>query len=155
EVSSYMPAPDIKPLIENLDYFRRNTFKSFPNSRWGSGRDAFCFRRVKTHLDSFKNACISQGKQLLESDSWEALIEYVLHAWGVIDEMPIWDNPSHNKSNEMCYRTLAGQCKKAVKAARLDREKWEDILDRIKESLETNEDLKPCIDMVEKKIQKC
>ena len=45
--------------------------------------------------------------------------------------MPIWDNTNHNKATEMCYRTLAGQCKKAVKSSSLSREKYEDFLERL------------------------
>lgn len=48
-----LPSPDIGNLLENLERCKSNIFKSFPNSRWGSSRDAFCYRRVKTHLDSF------------------------------------------------------------------------------------------------------
>ena len=54
EISYQVPAPDLSHLIKNLEYFRRNTFKSLPYTRWGSSRDAFCYRRVKTHVDSFK-----------------------------------------------------------------------------------------------------
>ena len=48
-----IPSPDISSLIENLESLKSNIYKSFPNSRWGSSRDAFCYRRVKTHLDNF------------------------------------------------------------------------------------------------------
>jgi hypothetical protein len=54
EIEKSLPKPDISHLIENLEYFRKNVFKSLPNSRWGSSRDAFCFRRVKTHVENFK-----------------------------------------------------------------------------------------------------
>lgn len=57
EVEKSLPKPDIGHLMDNLEYFRKNIFKSLPNSRWGSSRDAFCFRRVKTHVENFK-VCI-------------------------------------------------------------------------------------------------
>ena len=49
-----MPEPDLSELEEKLTYLKRNIYKSFPHSRWGSNRDAFSFRRVNTHLQAFK-----------------------------------------------------------------------------------------------------
>ena len=54
DIERLLPTPDVSPLLDNLEYFRHNIYKSLPHSKWGSSRDAFCFRRVKTHVDNFK-----------------------------------------------------------------------------------------------------
>ena len=49
-----IPEPDLQELEEKLQYFQRNIYKSFPYTRYGSSRDAFCYRRVSPHLAIFK-----------------------------------------------------------------------------------------------------
>lgn len=154
EVEKSLPKPDISHLIENLEYFRKNVFKSLPNSRWGSSRDAFCFRRVKTHVENFKSSCISQGKQLQDTGFWESSLEYILEAWECVSNLPDWDNVAHNKSKEMCYRNLSTQCKKALKESNLDKEAYLSIISRIEDAVEMNDQIKPCIEIINKKIQK-
>lgn len=154
EVEKSLPKPDIGHLMDNLEYFRKNIFKSLPNSRWGSSRDAFCFRRVKTHVENFKSTCISQGKQLQDAGSWEASLEYILQAWECVGNTPDWDNVAHNKSKEMCFRNLATQCKKSVKESSLDKDAYIAIKDRLEEAVIINNQISPCIEIVDKKIQK-
>lgn len=154
EVEKSLPKPDISHLIENLEYFRKNIFKSLPNSRWGSSRDAFCFRRVKTHVENFKSSCNTQGKQLQDAGSWEASLEYILQAWGCVGNLPDWDNVAHNKNKEMCFRNLSVQCKKALKESMLDRDTYLSIKNRIEDAVEVNDQIKPCLEIVNKKLQK-
>lgn len=147
-----IPSPDISNLIENLERCKSNIFKSFPNSRWGSNRDAFCYRRVKTHLDSFTKSCIDQGKQLESFESWTALIDYILKAWEIVDELPQWDNPDHNKSKNRCFKTLGVQCRKAIGQIHLTQSEYRDVLSRLDEAVQINDNLLPCIQLVKKKI---
>ncbi|KAL5020215.1 hypothetical protein ScPMuIL_003107 [Solemya velum] len=154
EVEDLLPSPDVTPLVENLEYFRHNIFKSFPNSRWGTSRDAFCFRRVKTHIESFKEACIKQGKQLLDSESWASCLDYVLSAWEAVDSLPDWDNPTHNKLKEMCFKGLSSQCKQAVKKSVLDKDLYQDLKTRLQEAAKINQELESCVALVEQKLKK-
>lgn len=225
-----IPSPDISNLLENLERCKSNIFKSFPNSRWGSNRDAFCYRRVKTHLDSFtvrysvvlnshiwkvyvkiveeqeifsicsnksttvllfyqgifcflvvffffkwpkipgrhcdfcflsfclkkksqnktlslswmrifvsqniktwifQKSCIDQGKQLESFESWTALLDYILKAWEIVDELPQWDNPDHNKTKNRCFKTLGVQCKKSISHSHLTQSEYRDMLSRL------------------------
>lgn len=54
ELRGLIPEPDLAELEEKLKYLKRNIYKSFPYARYGSSRDAFCYRRVNTHLAAFK-----------------------------------------------------------------------------------------------------
>lgn len=76
--------------------------------------------------------CVSQGQTLVASQLWESTVEYVLMAWSFVDGMPNWDNPSHNKSKEQCFKTLAVHCKKALMKLKsgLSEDKCDDLLER-------------------------
>lgn len=49
-----LPAPDIKPLEEKLNYLKKNIFKSLPNSRLTSKTDSPAYSRAATHVTAFK-----------------------------------------------------------------------------------------------------
>jgi len=121
EVCDRLPSPDLKPLEERLNYLKRNIFQSFPSSKLlGSNRDAFCYRRVFTHISAFKKECLDQGRALVASEQWHAMIEYVVLAWSYIRLLPDWDNAAHNKMKAQCFTGLAGLCMQAIKCAPLD-----------------------------------
>ena len=76
--------------------------------------------------------CVNQGQTLVASQLWDSTVNYVLMAWSYVDGMPDWDNPSHNKSKEQCFKGLAAQCKKALLKLKssLSEEKCTDFLKR-------------------------
>lgn len=150
ELRGLIPEPDLSELEEKLKYLQRNIYKSFPYTRYGSSRDAFCYRRVNTHLAAFKKECVSQGQTLVASQLWDSAVNYVLMAWSYVDGMPDWDNPSHNKSKEQCFKGLAAQCKKALMKLKscLSEEKCTDLLRRMKSACEQNNQLQPCLDLL-------
>lgn len=150
EVRGLIPEPDLQELEEKLQYFQRNIYKSFPYTRYGSSRDAFCYRRVSTHLAIFKKVCINLGNTLLSSQLWDSSVSYVLMAWTYVDGMPNWENTAHNKSKEQCFKTLAVQCKKALTrlTSSLTQDKCQDLLERMKEACEQNTELEPCVTLL-------
>ena len=64
---------------------------------------------------------------MLESDSFEAAIEYVLKAADYVERLPDWDNTAHNKAKQQCFRGLATQCKAAVKYSTFDKTKYGEV----------------------------
>lgn len=101
------PVPDLGPLEKKLEALKKTIYKAFPWSKYGSDRDAFCFRRVKGHLSAFQKECLEQNKSLIDSQQWKSSIEYIIIAWKFVYELPDWDDPTHNKTNEQCYKKLA------------------------------------------------
>ena len=61
------------------------------------------------------------------SQQWKAAIDYVLRAWKYVDEMPDWDNPSHNSSKEQCFKSLAVQCKTSLQKSAFTKDEYIDI----------------------------
>lgn len=64
ELRGLIPEPDLSELEEKLKYLERNIYKAFPYTRYGSSRDAFCYRRVNTHLAAFKVSNLPLKSQL-------------------------------------------------------------------------------------------
>lgn len=69
--------------------------------------------------------------QLESFESWTALIEYILKAWEIVDELPHWDNPDHNKTKNRCFKTLGVQCKKSISHSHLTQSEYRDMLSRL------------------------
>ncbi|KAJ4442128.1 hypothetical protein ANN_11994, partial [Periplaneta americana] len=115
EIKESLPAPDIRPLEERLNYLKKNIFKSLPNSRLTSKTDSPAFSRAATHVLAFKKCVLEQGRQLVESQHWESVLEYVFLAWSYVRATPLWDNPPHNTARRQCFKSLAAQCMTALK----------------------------------------
>ncbi|XP_041373637.1 tethering factor for nuclear proteasome STS1-like [Gigantopelta aegis] len=155
DIEELIPAPDITPLVENLNFFRKNILKAVPYSRYGTNTDAFCFRRCKTHVMSFKEACVSQGKQLQEAGSWCALCEYVKQAWSEVGELPDWDNENHCSAKRLCFKSLAAMFKHVIKNGTFSREEYSEMKEWLAPKVDFHEELSPCTTLLDKKIAKC
>ena len=64
---------------------------------------------------------------LLTAQCWEALVQYVIIAWKFNTQLPDLDDASHNKSKEICYRTLASQSLQAIKKGHFEKEMYREI----------------------------
>lgn len=58
---------------------------------------------------------LDQGRTLLDSQHWDAVMDYVLLAWSYVRATPLWDNPPHNAARRQCFKALASQCMTALK----------------------------------------
>ncbi|XP_013788424.1 uncharacterized protein LOC106472333 [Limulus polyphemus] len=153
-VGERLPSPDLQPLEKNLNNLQRNIYKSFPNTRWGSNRDDFCYRRVRTHLEAFKKACIQQGRQLIESQQWGAAVDYVMLAWSYVRHLPDWDESTHNCIKAQCFKTLSTQCMTSVKKMAMDIDEVEDIVERLQEMVQDSETILPCLKYSQSLLEK-
>lgn len=54
EVKEMLPKPDLHPLEEQLNYLKKNIFKSLPTSRLTSKTDSPAYSRAATHVLAFK-----------------------------------------------------------------------------------------------------
>ncbi|XP_076325339.1 uncharacterized protein LOC143233233 [Tachypleus tridentatus] len=153
-VGERLPSPDLQPLENNLNNLQRNIYKSFPNTRWGSSRDAFCYRRVRIHLEAFKKACVQQGRQLIESQQWGSAVDYVMLAWNYVKHLPDWDESTHNCIKAQCFKTLSTQCMTSVKKMAMDMEEVEDIIERLQEMIQDSDTISPCLKYSQSLLEK-
>ena len=77
-----------------------------------------------------QKTCTDQGKTLVHSEAWRAVIEYVVLAWKYVSDLPDWDNEDHNKSKRQCFKNLAAQCMTAIKKSAFEKEQYREIKNR-------------------------
>merc|ERR1712147_620651 len=98
EVHTMLPAPDLAPMEEKLNYLKRNIYKALPSTRLESKTDSMAYNRVSTHLATFKRSVVEQLKPLLEGEQWVGVLDYSVLAWGYVKATPVWENPTHNNT---------------------------------------------------------
>ncbi|KAK2158438.1 hypothetical protein LSH36_170g01007 [Paralvinella palmiformis] len=149
-VRKLITVPDLQTLCDKLACLKHNIYRSLPTVRFGSSRDASCYRRAKVHLSTFKKACLEEGKLLLLSQDWNLLILYVLSAWKYVHGLPDWDDASHNAIKKQCFQTLAAQCMVAIKRKPFDSSSLEDLRKRLQKAVQCSKEIEPCLRYVEK-----
>jgi hypothetical protein len=114
----------------NFECFYIRNISQYDWGEWCSPWSSYFKYPFKQIEYFFQKSCIDQGKQLEALESWPALIDYILKAWEIVEELPLWDNPDHNKGRARCFKTLSVQCKRAINSSRLSQSEYEDILSR-------------------------
>ncbi|XP_029925207.1 uncharacterized protein LOC115371793 isoform X2 [Myripristis murdjan] len=136
---------DLKYLQEDLQLKKMNVYRSIPYSRFGSNRDAHCYRKAYPHLVAFKVSCQEWGQVLLRNKEWDSVLEHALMAWRYTSELPQWDTVSHNALREQCYSTLAAHCLTALQHYRPEPSRGRELLRRLKMAQVHSQAIGPCI----------
>lgn len=145
EIKESLPAPDLKPLEERLNYLKKNIFKSLPNSRLTSKTDSPAYSRAATHVTAFKKCVLDQGRTLLDSQHWDAVMDYVFLAWSYVRATPLWDNPPHNAARRQCFKALASQCMTALKKGIWTSEQASGLKEKLGGFVTDSEDIHSCL----------
>ncbi|XP_072049405.1 uncharacterized protein [Amphiura filiformis] len=153
DVTSQLPEPDLTPQLKRLSHLMHNVYRALPRTRLGSTRGALCYRRVRVHLSSFKKCCLQQGRHLLRCLSWKAAIEYSLTAWQYTANLPIWDNPAHNRIRQCCFQGLAAIFIKALKNGQLDLATLKSFRARMLTASIADDVMEICIDRLDSVLQ--
>uniref|UniRef100_A0A1A8NTA7 Uncharacterized protein n=1 Tax=Nothobranchius rachovii TaxID=451742 RepID=A0A1A8NTA7_9TELE len=138
-------APEIKVLQEDLQLKKANVYRSIPYSRFGSNRDAHCYRKAFPYLLAFKVSCQEWGQVLLRRKEWDAVLEHSLMAWLYTSELPQWDTASHNALREQCYGVLAAHILTALQHCSLEPSRGHELLRRLKMAQLQSQSIVPCI----------
>lgn len=109
------PAPDMKPVKEALTKANDAIRKSLPNSRYGSGRDAFYYRHCATHVVGFKKLITDGAKTLETAGDWPTVLRCCVLAWSIVEESIVWDDPGHNAWRNVVEKNLMRLALKAAK----------------------------------------
>uniref|UniRef100_A0A023F2H5 Putative tethering factor for nuclear proteasome sts1 n=1 Tax=Triatoma infestans TaxID=30076 RepID=A0A023F2H5_TRIIF len=150
EVKSNLPSPDLRPLNDRLHDLKRNIFKSLPNSRLTSKTDSPAYSRASTHVLAFKKALVEAGRNLVASQQWETVLEFVVMGWEQVAGTPLWDNPPHNTPRKQCFKFLAAQCMSALKKlGTLPVEQVDTLYTKFKNFEQDCEDIQACIKQLE------
>lgn len=149
EILGSLPAPDLRPLEDQLNYLKKNIFKSLPNSRLTSKTDSPAYSRAATHVTAFKKCVLEQGRTLLDSQHWDAVIDYVILAWAYVRATPLWDNPPHNAARKQCFKSLASQCMTALKKGLWNPDQAQTLKERLEGFVVDSEDIQSCLKQLE------
>jgi len=154
EVGQLIPAPDLEPLEERLNYLKRNIYKTLPSTRLESKTDSLAFNRVSTHLATFKKCVLEQLKPLLEAEQWAAVVDYSVLAWGYVKATPVWENPSHNNTRKSCFRSLAAASMTALRRANFSPEQLPSIKTKLAKLQADSEEIVVCLKYIEDMAKK-
>ncbi|XP_069698498.1 uncharacterized protein [Periplaneta americana] len=110
---------------------------------------------VGKHPDLEDKCVLEQGRQLVESQHWESVLEYVFLAWSYVRATPLWDNPPHNTARRQCFKSLAAQCMTALKKGMWTNEQCESFQEKLESCLEDNEDIQACLKHLDILRNKC
>ncbi|XP_030007189.1 uncharacterized protein LOC115431074 [Sphaeramia orbicularis] len=138
-------ASDLKYLQEDLQLKKANVYRSIPYSRFGSNRDAHCYRKAYPHLVAFKVSCQEWGQVLLRNKEWDSVLEHTLMAWRITSELPQWDTASHNALREQCYNILATHSLTALQHYRPTPNRGRELLRRFKMAQFHCQSIAPCV----------
>ncbi|XP_037052514.1 uncharacterized protein LOC119086046 [Bradysia coprophila] len=132
DVENIAPKADMIRYENKLKAFSRDITKAFPWTKFGSDRDAFCYRRVRGHLAVFKRECLEQCKAFVDDLQWSNAINYIVIAWQYVDQLPRWDDPKHNKMNEQCYKKLTSYLTTSLKKGKFKKEELQGFIGKFR-----------------------
>ncbi|KAF3706290.1 hypothetical protein EXN66_Car021982 [Channa argus] len=138
-------ASDLKYLQEDLHLKKANVYRSIPYSRFGSNRDAHCYRKAYPHLVAFKVSCQEWGQVLLRNKEWDPVLEHTLMAWRYTSELPQWDTANHNALREQCYSILAAHSLTALNHYHPEPSRGRELLRRMRMAQLHSLSIVPCI----------
>jgi len=145
EVHTMLPAPDLSPMEEKLNYLKRNIYKALPSTRLESKTDSMAYNRVSIHLTTFKKAVVDSVKSLLDGQQWLAIIDYTVMAWAYVQATPVWENPSHNNIRKTCFKSLAASCMTALKKGNFKTNQFEEIKKKLSKLKADSDEILICL----------
>lgn len=85
-------------------------------------------------------------KILNESQHFDALIDYIMMAWGYVCALPTWDEASHNILRKECFKILTANARVALKNGgfKLGTERLSNFSNKIKSMIGDYDDIGKC-----------
>ncbi|XP_011499250.1 PREDICTED: uncharacterized protein LOC105363285 [Ceratosolen solmsi marchali] len=139
-----MPVADIQPLREKLTCLRQNVYASLVSSNL----DESDYSRAYVHLDNFQKALKEQGLNLIESQHWTAVIQYVFAAWAITKDLPEWKNQGMHSTTQKCYKNLTEFCIQALKNGTFAPTTLNLYKEKLRTMLDDFSDIKVCLHFV-------
>ncbi|XP_055716117.1 uncharacterized protein LOC129809961 [Phlebotomus papatasi] len=150
-IRNELPVPDIKPFESQLIFIKKSIYRSLPSSRLVKKNDSVSYSRAALHLAAFKKAISDQSTILSQSQHFDALLDYILMAWPIVRNTPIWENHSHNAVRRHCFKLLAFHCKASLQQAgeHLGEERLSILASQINEMITDCESMSTCLSTLE------
>lgn len=147
KIKSNFPAPDLKPMEDQIIQLKKTIYKSLPSTRLISKTDSAAFQRASMHVANFKKTVVDQSRLLHDSQNWDALLDYSIMTWNYVRSMPSWDNYAHNTSRRHCFKVLSWHCLEALRhgGLLLGENRLIDFSSRIKDYSVDCDDINSCL----------
>lgn len=89
---------------------------------------------------------VKHCKILLESQHFDALLDYISIAWSYVQALPLWDEPGHNIVRRECFKILTHNTKSALRngGQNLGRERISIFQERVKSMITDFDEIGKC-----------
>ena len=103
--------------LGDLTYLMHNLHRAVPVTRLVRRTESHIAARTKVHWAVFRKVLSDDLGELLESQHWDTVTEYIMAVWEVVTMTPVWEESVHNNTRNTCFRLLA----QAVMKVRVER----------------------------------
>jgi len=118
EVATHIPGPTVDSLQLFFQDLERKLVESFPYTRTGPSHDDYAYQRVRPILKEIRETLLEYGDHFDNPQEHTATrFNYLALACGVIQRLPAWDNPAHEKDREELYENMREYFVRVVKDA--------------------------------------
>ena len=119
KIRDSVPKSDMSKQKAEMEKLGKAIYRAFPNSRYGSGRDRFCYNRVKTHITAFKSELGSKMKLYKEGKLFDELFDFIIEvAIPTVDDLPDFDEEIHNKPKLTMIKSIETSIKNGIKISK-------------------------------------
>ena len=120
KLGSLMPRPDISSRVSGLTYHMQNLHRALPYTSLARSMETHVSSRTKVHWTVFRKVLTDDLGELVESETWDTVIEYIMAAWEVVDMTPVWEENALNSIRNCCFKLLALAVRKVTKEKDID-----------------------------------
>ena len=118
-LGSLMPRPDISSRVSGLTYHMQNLHRALPYTSLARSMETHVSSRTKVHWTVFRKVLTDDLGELVESEIWDTVIEYIMAAWEVVDMTPVCEE-NVNSTRNCCFKLLALAVRKVTKQKEID-----------------------------------
>jgi hypothetical protein len=132
DVRELLPKPSMDLQKKQLEKLSKSIMSAFPHSRFGSNRNHFCFKRVQQHVSNFKTQLNSPIKGYKDSKQFEVLMEYLLVAIPIVDDLPNFDDEKDNNLKNGMIKVMITNFNNSMKNIKdFDIKKHKDMIEKL------------------------
>ncbi|XP_066603554.1 uncharacterized protein [Prorops nasuta] len=142
-----MPVADISPLKEILSTLQYNIYICLTSSNLKDN----VFNYFEIHLKAFHQAILDQGTNLVKSQHWISVMQYVFMAWPITQGLPKWEAKYFNWTTNKCFKLLAQFCLQAIKFGNFSSGLLDTYKSRLQTMTEDCEDIRICLRLLEER----
>eukprot|EP00485_Elphidium_margaritaceum_P016087 CAMPEP_0202729314 /NCGR_PEP_ID=MMETSP1385-20130828/186067_1 /ASSEMBLY_ACC=CAM_ASM_000861 /TAXON_ID=933848 /ORGANISM="Elphidium margaritaceum" /LENGTH=393 /DNA_ID=CAMNT_0049395573 /DNA_START=763 /DNA_END=1944 /DNA_ORIENTATION=+ len=100
QLAELLPRPSLQDTFARHKTLINAIYKAVPNTRWGSSRDDYSFKRCRGSVNTAKKTILQDGKRVMDSKEWNSCLEFLIVTSKNIDEFPTWNSAGNNTAKQ-------------------------------------------------------